>query len=76
MLGIFLMTEGVSHCGSLRQVFCSGEALQLEHSRAFYRQLPHARLHNLYGPTEASVDVSYYPCMAEEPHRAQDLCAG
>jgi amino acid adenylation domain-containing protein len=70
MLGIFLMTEGVSHCGSLRQVFCSGEALQLEHSRAFYRQLPHARLHNLYGPTEASVDVSYYPCVAEEPHRS------
>ncbi|HEY9032466.1 MAG TPA: amino acid adenylation domain-containing protein, partial [Pseudomonadales bacterium] len=70
MLGVFLQTAGIDRCTSLRQVFCSGEALQREHTAQFYRQLPSARLSNLYGPTEASVDVSYYDCVADEPHRS------
>jgi amino acid adenylation domain-containing protein/non-ribosomal peptide synthase protein (TIGR01720 family) len=44
---------------SLRQVFCSGEALSVALARQHEILLPHARLHNLYGPTEAAVDVTY-----------------
>ncbi|WP_415839205.1 AMP-binding protein, partial [Pseudoalteromonas maricaloris] len=46
---------------SVKQVFSSGEALQVSHVDAFYGLGQHdAVLHNLYGPTEASVDVSYF----------------
>ncbi|CAI0888527.1 non-ribosomal peptide synthetase [Serratia ficaria] len=47
-------------CPTLRQVFCSGEALQRELCESWQR-LSAAPLHNLYGPTEAAVDVSYQP---------------
>ncbi|WMS87321.1 non-ribosomal peptide synthetase [Pleionea litopenaei] len=50
-----------SECISLKQVFCSGEALPSDlvdkHLKA-----NKARLSNLYGPTEAAIDVSYYEC--------------
>ncbi|MCP5050548.1 MAG: amino acid adenylation domain-containing protein, partial [bacterium] len=49
---------------SLRQVFASGEALQVSHVEQFNRLLA-TRLINLYGPTEATVDVSYYNCPSE-----------
>lgn len=68
MLGLFLQTDGIQNCRSLKQVFCSGEALQLEHESRFLQQLSHAELHNLYGPTEASVDVSYHPCQGNHKH--------
>lgn len=51
-------------CASLRQVFCSGEALSAALARDFTARLPVA-LHNLYGPTEAAVDVSYHPAFGE-----------
>ena len=50
---------------SLRQVFCSGEALGAEQVAAFGEALNKTystQLINLYGPTEATVDVSHYPC--------------
>ncbi|MFJ9055025.1 amino acid adenylation domain-containing protein [Streptomyces sp. NPDC102409] len=49
-------------CGSLRRVFCSGEALPRETADAFGRGLPGVELHNLYGPTEAAVDVTFHAC--------------
>ncbi|ACU62621.1 non-ribosomal peptide synthetase [Chitinophaga pinensis] len=49
----------ISLLGSLKHVFCSGEALSVMHVQSHYSKLS-CRLHNLYGPTEASVDVSYY----------------
>ncbi len=51
-------------CATLKQVFCSGEALscQLAHR---YEQLIEAPLHNLYGPTEAAVDVTWQPASGE-----------
>src|SRR5581483_4612365 len=61
MLGIFLETDGVERCTSLRQVFASGEALPYELQQRFFDRLP-AKLHNLYGPTEAAVDVTYWEC--------------
>nr|WP_229675792.1 non-ribosomal peptide synthase/polyketide synthase [Hoyosella rhizosphaerae] len=44
---------------SVRQVFCSGEALPPAVTEDF-RALSDAKIHNLYGPTEASVDVTYH----------------
>ncbi|MFD7028606.1 amino acid adenylation domain-containing protein [Streptomyces sp. NPDC059917] len=48
-----------SACTSVRQVFCSGEALPPELCARHYDRHP-APLHNLYGPTEAAVDVSHW----------------
>jgi amino acid adenylation domain-containing protein len=62
MLGIFLQTKDIEQCDSIQRVFCSGEALQVEHQRRFLQRLRGKELHNLYGPTEASIDVSYYHC--------------
>jgi amino acid adenylation domain-containing protein/FkbH-like protein len=61
MLRIFLESEGVESCTSLRRVICSGEALPYDLQERFFVRL-HAELHNLYGPTEAAVDVTYWEC--------------
>ena len=47
---------------SLKQIYASGEALQVEQVKKFKKLLPDVKLMNLYGPTEASIDVSFYPC--------------
>ncbi|MEV7671653.1 amino acid adenylation domain-containing protein [Streptomyces sp. NPDC088752] len=74
MLGPFLDLLEVSpelraRAGSLRTVFCSGEALPAARVEQFNRVLGAGsgapRLVNLYGPTEATVDVSYHDCPAE-----------
>ena len=70
MLGIFLQSGDIETCTSIKRVFCSGEALQLEHERRFFERLNHAELHNLYGPTEASVDVSYFACERNSTYRS------
>ncbi|RLU89136.1 non-ribosomal peptide synthetase [Streptomyces griseocarneus] len=63
MLQVFLAGPEAAGCtGSLRRVFCSGEALPRETAHAFARSLPGVELHNLYGPTEAAVDVTYHAC--------------
>ncbi|MCU7881015.1 MAG: amino acid adenylation domain-containing protein [Candidatus Thiodiazotropha sp. (ex Lucinoma aequizonata)] len=64
MLQIFLQSLSQGDCPSLRQVICSGEALSLETTRAFFRCCG-AQLYNLYGPTEASVDVTFWQCSAD-----------
>src|SRR5437667_4441056 len=61
MLRIFLESEGVEGCTSLRGVFCSGEALPFELQERFFQRLG-AELHNLYGPTEAAVHVTSWQC--------------
>jgi amino acid adenylation domain-containing protein len=61
MLSIFLETDGLERCRSLRQVFASGEALPFELQQRFFERLG-CELHNLYGPTEAAVDVTYWAC--------------
>ncbi|QOL16780.1 amino acid adenylation domain-containing protein [Dickeya dianthicola] len=57
-------------CGSLRRVFCSGEALSRELALN-YQSLITAPLHNLYGPTEAAVDVTWQPASGEALARCQ-----
>nr|APD71484.1 non-ribosomal peptide synthetase 5 [Streptomyces sp.] len=62
MLQVFLAEPEAAGCSSLRDVFCSGEALPRDTVRGFHRTLPTAQLHNLYGPTEAAVDVTHHTC--------------
>jgi len=74
MLALFVqhsLEQGYGEkCASLKQVFCSGEALQVQQVKDFYKLLSNSALHNLYGPTEASIDVSYYACTADDSHAA------
>lgn len=60
-----LTPENVDCCNTLKQVFCSGEALPTALCRE-WEALTHVPLHNLYGPTEAAVDVSWYPAYGPE----------
>ena len=64
MLGVFLQESGAESCTTLRQVFCSGEALSYELQQRFFARSG-AALHNLYGPTEASIDVTAWQCRTE-----------
>jgi amino acid adenylation domain-containing protein len=61
MLSVFLQQADLQRCRSLRDTFCSGEALSAETQNEFLLKLP-SRLHNLYGPTEAAVDVTAWKC--------------
>ena len=65
MLRLFLQEKDVETCTSLRQVFCSGEALAWDLQQTFFKRLPGVALHNLYGPTEAAVDVTYWACQSD-----------
>ncbi len=51
-------------CRTLRNVFCSGEALPTDLCRE-WESVSGVPLYNLYGPTEAAVDVSAYPAYGE-----------
>ncbi|MEU7428035.1 amino acid adenylation domain-containing protein [Streptomyces sp. NPDC040750] len=53
-LELFLLEPGAADCGSLRQVFCGGEAMTTGLAERF-RKTSDAALHNLYGPTEVSI---------------------
>ncbi|RJG35740.1 AMP-binding protein, partial [Motilimonas pumila] len=66
MLASILLQESLSDCHSLKQVFCSGEALTVYQVQTFRESCPQAELHNLYGPTEAAIDVSYWDCREYE----------
>lgn len=66
MLSVFNNAEGLEGITSLRQVFCSGEALPAEQVKRFFKRV-NARLHNLYGPTEAAVDVTAWECLRDAP---------
>ncbi len=59
MLDSFLNEPAAAGCTSLRQIFCSGEALSPALASRLHDTLD-ADLHNLYGPTEAAVDVTYW----------------
>lgn len=62
MLNAMLTAVNLSECSSLKQIFCSGEALKPSFVDKFFTQGNLAELHNLYGPTEATIDVSYWKC--------------
>ena len=66
MLQAFVLGTETGRCKNLKRVMCSGEALPLELTQAFYNKFA-AELHNLYGPTEAAVDVTYWPVPRNNP---------
>ncbi|MGA9377367.1 MAG: amino acid adenylation domain-containing protein, partial [Phormidium sp.] len=65
MLQVFLESENLAKCQSLRRVICSGEALSISLKAKFFEKLK-CSLHNLYGPTEAAIDVTYWECLPEK----------
>lgn len=66
MLAVFIESYiRQPHSLTLKQVFCSGEALPTELCRRWER-LTHIPLYNLYGPTEAAIDVSYYKAYGDD----------
>lgn len=69
MLNAMLSAVNLADCTSIKDVFCSGEALLPHHVDTFYKQHIPAKLHNLYGPTEAAIDVSYWECSAADAAR-------
>lgn len=73
MLNAFLeyveILPTLKRLASLRQVFASGEALNLKQVDKFNYLLHKENgttLHNLYGPTEATVDVTYFDCLPDD----------
>ncbi|MCO8165753.1 amino acid adenylation domain-containing protein [Pseudomonas sp. 21LCFQ010] len=66
MLQVFMGSEGVESCRSIRRIVCSGEALPGELARQSLHRLPQAGVFNLYGPTEAAIDVTHWTCGADE----------
>ncbi|MGH8603227.1 MAG: non-ribosomal peptide synthetase, partial [Gammaproteobacteria bacterium] len=68
MLQIFLQAPQLDACRSLKRVICSGEALSYDLQERFFDRLS-AQLHNLYGPTEAAVEVTFWECQRQGPHR-------
>ncbi len=60
--------KAIDGLSTLKYVFSSGEALQVNHVKSFYNIFSPfgTTLHNLYGPTECAVDVSYYDCFADD----------
>ncbi|RMH66209.1 MAG: amino acid adenylation domain-containing protein [Calditrichaeota bacterium] len=73
MLQAFLNLADIGACSSLKRVICSGEALSRELVQQFHNQKPSATLHNLYGPTEAAVDVTWWPCSADDAHASTPI---
>ncbi len=63
MLKTLLLEPAVAECGTLRHVFCGGEALPGTVQRQFQGLLA-AQLHNLYGPTETAIDATHWRCSA------------
>ncbi|HEY1528469.1 MAG TPA: non-ribosomal peptide synthase/polyketide synthase [Candidatus Angelobacter sp.] len=59
MLRAFLAAEDARSCAGLKQIFCSGEALDIDLCRGLQAGT-NAEIHNLYGPTEAAVEVSFW----------------
>jgi amino acid adenylation domain-containing protein len=59
LLDVLLQTPSFDRCGSLRRVFCGGEALPPDLLNRFHQQST-AELTNLYGPTEACIDSTFW----------------
>ena len=59
LLSALIEERGWEGCGSLRAIFCGGEALSEQLQRQF-QERQDARLVNLYGPTEVTIDATYW----------------
>src|SRR5581483_9998980 len=61
MLRIFL-EHAKGECRGVKQIFCSGEALDKKSVDDYRSRFPNAVLHNLYGSTESAIGVTSYDC--------------
>ena len=61
LLRMLLECEGGGRGGSLRRLFCGGEALTGELRERFFARYS-AELHNLYGPTETCIESIAWQC--------------
>ena len=61
MLAIFLESQGLEQCRSLRQVLCGGEPMSPNLQERFFEKLG-SKLNHLYGPTETAIDVTNWSC--------------
>ena len=68
MLHAFVSATGLKNLPSLKQVICSGEALDMALQGSVFAARDDVQLHNLYGPTEAAIDVSYWHCRPGTGH--------
>ncbi|WP_232509412.1 amino acid adenylation domain-containing protein [Mycetohabitans rhizoxinica] len=64
MLSIFLDTEGVQRCTSVKHLICGGEALSGVTARLCQTLLPDVQVHNLYGPAENPIGTTFWTCPA------------
>ena len=64
MLSAFLDYPGAERCTSLRQVFCSGEALSMELQQRFFSKF-NIPLYNVYGPAECADIATAWVCSRE-----------
>ena len=69
LLQLFLEQPGVSECTSLRRLFSGGEALPAALRDRTLECLSAVALHNRYGPTETTINVTHWPCRAEDGAR-------
>ena len=72
MLGAFLSSAvelGLDRHGSLRHVFCGGEALAPSLPDSLLERLS-VELHNIYGPTEVTIDSTWWSCRKGESRRS------
>ena len=65
MLRSFLEAVEIPKRSTVRQIFCSGEALPADLQHQFFARMD-ADLYNLYGPTEAAVDVTHWTCRRDD----------
>jgi amino acid adenylation domain-containing protein/non-ribosomal peptide synthase protein (TIGR01720 family) len=65
MLRALLSEFGIERCGSLRHLFCGGEAMRPELQEEFFAKL-NSELHNVYGPTETAVDATCWTCQRKD----------
>jgi iturin family lipopeptide synthetase A len=56
----------LASCGTLRRVFCGGEALTADLAGKFFARLPECEVINLYGPTECAIDTVFHRCQPGE----------
>ena len=61
MLQLMSEEKDFSKCGSVKRLFCGGEALSVALKENVLRQLA-VELINLYGPTEAAIDATFQRC--------------
>ena len=70
MLDMMLLDQQIQDWVSIKNIFCSGEALMPMTVNKAYQLLnladnshrPKTEIYNLYGPTEAAIDVSVWRC--------------